>query len=384
MGRLGSCFRVRPVGPEKGGATEIRDRSRCSKRPRALARLGRIWRIEEYEGQLIENNCGLQELSKMTPAMQRVALVDNPASGLSSSRRDDAVREARETLESAGVAVEYMTVDGPGSGAALAREAVRLGCDSIIVCGGDGTVHEVLQSLVGTRVALGVVPFGTANALASDLGLSKSPEKAVRALLEAQPVQVPVGRIFFRGNDGVEQSRYFTVAAGVGADALLMARMDPALKRRLGYFLYVMEAFKIWISHAFPLFEARFGTNGNGRPHVAEASQLLAVRVRSFGGLVGKLAPGATLHSENLCLVAFKTRSRYRYLRFLLAVVGKRHTFSGDVELLKADSVECVLRNGSRSRVYAEADGEVLGQLPVRIEIASKTLTLLIPPHARP
>ena len=115
-----------------------------------------------------------------------------------------------------------------------------------------------------------------------------------------------------------------------------------------------------------------------------EASQLLAVRVRSFGGVLGTLAPGATLHAENLCLMAFKTRSRYRYLRFLLAVVGKRHTFSKDVELLQADSVECVTRNGSSTQVFVEADGEVLGQLPARIEVASETLTLLIPPDAQP
>jgi YegS/Rv2252/BmrU family lipid kinase len=313
--------------------------------------------------------------------MRRVALVDNPESGPSSSRRSATVREALEALESAGIEVEHLTIDGPGSGAALAREAVNRGCDSIIVCGGDGTVHEVLQSLVGTSIALGVVPMGTANALASDLGLSKSPAKAIGALLAATPVQVPVGRIFYRTSAGQDQWRYFTVAAGVGADALLMKRMDPALKRRFGYFLYLVEAFRIWASHSFPFFQVR--ANGNGSPRVEEASQLLAVRVHSFGGVVGTLAPCANLRSENLCLVAFKTRSRYRILRFLLAVAGKRHTFSDEVELLQADTVEC-LPNGSRSRVYVEADGELLGQLPARIEIASETVTLLIPPGAKP
>jgi diacylglycerol kinase family enzyme len=344
----------------------------------------RIGASKEVEGELINKSCDLQELPKMTSAMNRVALVDNPASGSLSSRREETVLAALEAFESAGIEVERFTIDGPGSGANLAREAVSRGCDSVIVCGGDGTVHEVLQSLVGTNVALGVIPFGTANALAADLGLTKSPAKAVRALLQAEPVQVPVGRIFYQDSDGQERSRYFTVAAGVGADALLMMRMDPSLKRRFGYFLYMVEAFRIWVSHPFPMFQARFGANGNGKVRVAETSQLLAVRVRSFGGVLGTFAPGATLHSENLCLVVFKTRSRLRYMRFLLAVVGKRHTFSKDVELLETDTVECVLRNGSGSRVYVEADGEVLGQLPVRIEIASEMLTLLIPPHARP
>lgn len=320
----------------------------------------------------------------MTSSIRRVALVDNPASGLLSSRRHAAVRKALDALESAGVEVDHLTIDGPGSGSALAREAVARGCDSVIVCGGDGTVHEVLQALVGTGVALGVVPMGTANALASDLGLSKSPAKAIRHLLAARAVQVPVGQIFYQNGDGSEHCRYFTVAAGVGADALLMARMDPTLKRKWGYLLYVVEAFRIWLSHPFPMFQARFAHNGNGRPHLADASQLLAVRVRSFGGLLGTFAPGATLHSNSLSLVAFKTRSRFRYLRFLLAVVGQRHTFSSEVELVNADSVECLPQNGSSSQVYVEADGEVLGHLPARLEIAPQQLTLLIPPGVQP
>lgn len=292
------------------------------------------------------------------------------------------MRETLAALHAAGMEAEHFTIDGPGSGAALAREAVSRGFDAVFVCGGDGTVHEVLQGLVGTPVALGVVPFGTANALAADLGLGRSPAKAVRMLLKSAPVRVPVGRIVLRGADGEDRSRYFTVAAGVGADALLMARMDPALKRRFGYLLYITEAFRIWASHPFPLFQARFANGHDAR--VEEVSQVLAVRVRSFGGVLGCLAPGATLHSQNLVLVAFKTRSRVRYLRFLLAVVAGRQTFSRDVELIAADSVECCPVDGSKARVYVEADGEVLGNLPVRIEIAADTLTLLIPPNAQP
>lgn len=315
--------------------------------------------------------------------MRKVALVENPASGQTSPHRKAIVRKALAALRQAGIEAEHLMIDGPGSGSALTRQAVARGCDAVLVCGGDGTVHEVMQALVGTNVALGVVPMGTANALASDLGISRDPEKAVSTLLGAQPTQVPVGRICYRGDDGSSQSRYFTVAAGIGADALLMARMDPVLKRRLGYLLYIVEAFRIWISHSFPLFHATY-TNGDRRPHLVEASQLLAVRVRSFGGVLGELAPGATLHGQKLCLLAFKTRSRLRYLRFLLAVVFHRHSFSNEIELIAADTVECLPRKGSRSNIYVEADGELLGQLPARIEVAAETLTLLIPQNAEP
>jgi diacylglycerol kinase (ATP) len=315
--------------------------------------------------------------------MRRVALIENPASGSTSPRRKAVLRIAADALHGAGVEVDHLIIDGPGSGAMLARDAIARGCDTVLVCGGDGTVHQVLQPVVGTSVALGVLPLGTANALAANLGLAGSPEKAIGALLQASPVQVPVGRISYQALDGSRQTRYFTVAAGIGPDALLMARMDPVLKRRLGYILYVIEAFRIWASHPFPLFEAKMG-DGSGGESTVYASQILAVRIRSFGGVLGRLAPGATLHSRELSLVAFKTRSRFRYLKFLLAVTAARQTFSRDVELITARSVECVAGPDAKSPIYVEADGEVLGHLPVRIEMAEETLTLLMPPNAQP
>lgn len=319
--------------------------------------------------------------------MQRVALIYNPASGQHSDRRAAAVQQAIAVLAAAGVQAEAFVTQGVGSATTLAQEAVRLGFDTVLACGGDGTVHEVLQSLVGADVALGVVPLGTANALAADLGLIGSPAKVVRILLDAVPARVSVGRIHYHDPAGNPASRYFTVAAGVGADALLMSRMDARLKRRLGYVLYVIEAFRIWATHSFPLFDAivpatEAGDVANDR--VVEVSQLLAVRVRSFGGALRYLAPGASLRNGNLSLLAFKTRSRFRYLLFLMAVLVGRHKFAREVELIETASIECRPCRRSKDSFFVEADGEVLGQLPVRLEVVPHSLTLLIPPGAKP
>jgi YegS/Rv2252/BmrU family lipid kinase len=317
-------------------------------------------------------------------AMQRAALIYNPVSGQHSARRAAAVQDALAVLRAAGVSAEVFESATAAGATACAEEAVRQGCDAVLACGGDGTVHAILQSLVGTPMALGVIPLGTANALAADLGLVGSPAKVARALLRAVPVRVPVGRIHYQDSAGNSVSRYFIVAAGIGADAQLMYRMDARLKRRFGYALYLVEAFRVWATHPFPLFEAVFTSNGSETPRVVEASQLLAVRVRSFGGVLRELAPGATLHTRSLQLLAFKTRSRFRFLRFLLAVLFRRHTFSAEIELLEVSSVDCRARLGSTARLFVEADGEVLGTLPVRIDVVPQALTLLIPPDAQP
>jgi len=316
--------------------------------------------------------------------MQRVALIYNPASGQHSAKREAAVQDALTVLADAGVAAEAMVTVGAGSATTLARDAIAEGYDTIIACGGDGTVHEVLQALVGTEVALGVIPLGTANALAANLGLTASPAKIVRELLDAVPERVSLGRIHYRDTAGNTNSHYFTVAAGVGADALLMSRLDSRLKRRLGYVLYLIEAFRIWATHSFPLFEAVLPANGESSGRVVEVSQLLVVRVRSFGGVLRYLAPGASLHNGKLSLLAFKTRSRFRYLLFLLAVIVGVHKFEREVELVETASVECRPRNGSHEPLFVEADGEVLGLLPVRIEAVPHALNLLIPRGARP
>jgi len=316
--------------------------------------------------------------------MHRVALIYNPASGQHSIGRRAAIEKALQVLRAARVEVEALETLAPGSAGVLAKEAIGRGCDTILACGGDGTVHEVLQSLVGTNVALGVVPLGTANALAANLGLHASPAKAVRKLLTAEPVRFSVGQISYSDAAGATRSRYFTVAAGVGADALFLSRLDPGLKRRLGYFLYVIEAFRVWATHDFPLFEAAFVEPESAQPRVEEISELLAVRIRDFGGVLNHMVPGATLHKNGLRLVAFKTRSRFRYFTFLIGVVFGRQKFSHGIELLDAVSVECRPRNGSSTRVHAEADGELLGDLPVRLEIVPDAVTLLIPPDARP
>lgn len=188
----------------------------------------------------------------------------------------------------------------------------------------------------------------------------------------------------YRGPDGNPGSRYFVVAAGIGADALVMSRMDAALKRRLGYLLYLIECFRTWVTFSYPLFEAALPANGNGGGRVVNVSELLAVRVRSFGGVLGTLAPGASLTSGNLQLLAFKTRSRLHYLTFLLAAMAGRHTFNGAVELIETPSIECRSSNGFSEPLLVEADGELLGVLPAQLEIVPHSLNVLMPPEAQP
>jgi YegS/Rv2252/BmrU family lipid kinase len=312
--------------------------------------------------------------------MRRVALIYNPASGQQPHRRSARIAQAIAVLQNAGIDVRTIATEATGSAAAQAQQAVKDGCDTILACGGDGTAHEVLQGLVGLPgVALGVIPMGTANALAANLGIPSAAAKAAKALLDARPLRVPVGCVFFQDARGIEQSRYFVVAAGVGVDAHFFSRLDSELKQRFGYAAYMVEALRLWATHTFPVFAATVTESATGITRTEQASQLLAVRIRNFGGVVQNLVPGAEIGNANLSIVAIKTRSRLRYLRFMTAVWFRCHTYGKTIELIDAQRVECHELDGAPAQTRVEADGELLGSLPARIEVVPDALTLLVP-----
>lgn len=256
---------------------------------------------------------------------------------------------------------------------AQARAAVAEGCDAIFACGGDGTVHDVLQGIAGSRVPLGVIPLGTANALAHDLGVPRQPEEAAKAALNGQVLRTALGQIECRGLDGATVTRYFIVAAGIGADAYLFYRLDPDLKRSLGMIAYVYKSLQVWLMHAKPWFEVEMG--GTTR----RASQVLAVRIRDFGNVLRELAPGADLRHDLLRLVMFHTRNRWLYLLYVLrGLLGMKYSVGG-IELHSGERVSCRLPKDEAREIYVEADGELLGTLPAEIRIVPDAVTLLVP-----
>ncbi len=312
--------------------------------------------------------------------MRKALLLYNPLSGPRRSRRVADVEAAGAVLRAAGVENRAAATPGPGEASEQVKEAIALGYDTIIACGGDGTVHETLQGLVGTEVALAVIPLGTANALAHDLGVPLSPAAAARALLQGKPRRVSAGQVEYRDFSGQSSCRYFTVAAGIGVDAELFYKLNPAAKRHLGMIAYYVQGTRLWLTHKMEHFQVEMGEDGSRQ--TAQVSQLLAVRIQDFGNLLRELAPGASLERDDLRLVLFHTRSRAAYLGYLMrGLVGARWRIPG-IEWRQAWEVECQpidSTTGQNSRIFVEADGELLGTLPARVSIVRHAFTLLMP-----
>src|SRR5947209_6023340 len=122
--------------------------------------------------------------------MRKAALFYNPLSGLRRGKRAAVVESVVGVLRAAGVEVSVADTQGPTHTGRQVQAAIVEGCDSVLACGGDGTVHDVVQGMIGCNAALGIIPLGTANALAHDLKLPLRPVAAARALLSAKAKRV--------------------------------------------------------------------------------------------------------------------------------------------------------------------------------------------------
>ena len=312
--------------------------------------------------------------------MRKIVLIYNPMAGKNLERRLSQVESAAQVLRAAGVEARTVATEAAGSGGQQAREAIAAGYDTVLACGGDGTVHDVLQGLVGSDVALGVIPLGTGNSLGNDLGLSRNPVRAAQEIVESEPRRIALGRVEFpNGARSTPSPRYFIVRAGAGVDARMLYPRNVAAKQWSGMAAYYAEAARLFLTHRFQRFEVEWHDHV-GEKQRAEVTQVMAVRLRQFGGIIRWLAPDAALESADLQLVLFRTASRISYSLYLLRALLEQRWKTPGVDLVSASEAICRPIPGKPSgNIYTEADGELVGGLPVRFSTVANALMLLMP-----
>jgi len=321
--------------------------------------------------------------------MKKAALLYNPESGGSRGGRQAELESVAALLRGEGVESELVLTHSPADAGENTRQAVQSGCDTIFACGGDGTIHNIVQVLANTSVALAILPMGTANALAHDLGLPMNPAVAARAVLHGTPRRVALGRIEYLDLEGRPGSRYFVVAAGAGVDAHLFYKLHTGTKKRMGMAAYYAKAWHLWFSYPMTRFQVEFAETGSNAPHRAVVTELMAVRIRNFGGVLQQLAPGASLERDDLRVVSCRTASRLSYLLYVTRGLLRRTWKVPGIDLAYAERVSCTYPDESnfpavtpqaRPKIYVETDGELLGTLPAKISVVPDALTLLGPP----
>lgn len=274
---------------------------------------------------------------------------------------------AAEILRESGHDTWLVPTQGPGTAGAIARRSIADGAELILAAGGDGTINEIAEGVAFSDVPLGILPAGTANVLANEMGLGSSIEGAAASLPECVPTRISMGRL--QCVNGSERSRLFLLMAGIGLDAKIVYNISLPLKARLGKLAYWLAGFSM-VGRELDEFEVLV----EGR-RISCAFALIS-KVRNYGGDL-EIAQSTSLLDDRFELVLFEGRSSFRFLTYLARVAVRKLAGVPGISLIRSGNV-CMPGTAGR-RVYIQVDGEYAGHLPASVEIVPDAITLLIP-----
>jgi YegS/Rv2252/BmrU family lipid kinase len=279
-----------------------------------------------------------------------------------------AVREVGKRLEAAGWSVDQQLVATKGQLRSGAARAVKRGADAVVAVGGDGAVLQVVQSLAGTHVALGIIPMGTGNLLAGNLEIPKGVDDAVKVLLGGGRRRIDLGRLKAGGKRSM-----FAVACGVGFDAQVMDATDPQEKQRLGKLAYVVSAIRRQGA-------ARDVVHQVTLDGVVQAMDAMQVLVANFGGMGAGMKTRLEVEPDDGLLDVLVIRASGPLGGLLAGWEALRQgelgeSPEGHVFRARARKV----RVSTAKRRLVETDGSVVGTTPIRISVRPAALTVIVP-----
>jgi YegS/Rv2252/BmrU family lipid kinase len=287
--------------------------------------------------------------------MSKIFVIFNPAARGEKSQRLRAFLDAK-----AGPTVTLAPTRRAGDAKTLAAEAVAQGYEVVVAAGGDGTINEVVNGLGTSGVALGVLPLGTVNVFAQELGIPRDFDAAWGVIEAGEVRTIDLGCAEAQG-----QRRLFVQLAGVGFDAQAVRAANWELKKKLGPLSYLWAGAQVlWEPRR--VVEVMPGGRG---------SIVLIGNGRLYGGKLA-LFPEARLDDGKLDVCVFERWSGLAVTRYVLGVMQGNHTRLPDVKYFQTEQFEC--RCDSTPVPY-ELDGEDAGEAPVRFSVLPRALRVIAP-----
>ena len=326
--------------------------------------------------------------------VRQATIIYNPMSGRPARRAED-VRQMIGLLEQRGISAESSATTGPDDATRLAREAAGAGFDIVVGYGGDGTLNEIIQGMVGSRARLAVWPGGTSNVVARDLRMPFDIARLADVIAEGKTKRIALGLARGQGSevggrgkssgsknaiseasnaDGRDESsldtrrRYFFMMAGIGLDASIARGVNKNLKRRMGEFAYWVTGLKhlfTWKAETFVIevdgkaYESAFALIGNGK---------------GYGGGIC-MTPHAQLEEPWFEVYILPPQaSKLAYLRVLSACM-RGQPESTNATLITGQRIKA----NSTHEPWVEVDGELIGPLPMTFDIVPDALSIIVP-----
>ena len=299
--------------------------------------------------------------------MTDAVIVSNPSAARAGGK---GLVMARRRLEARGFRVTVQESRLTGDGERLARAAVEAGADVVIAHGGDGTAMDVAAALVGTPVPLGLLPGGTGNVLAGNLGINRSFMAAADTIAEGATRIIDVGRLTTAAG-----SRYFAVNCAAGFAADLMAGTAQRHKRRFGVAAYVGRA----ILMVPNLVRAATRIEVDGAVHEGHATTVIVANCGQIVPGVLSLADGIAPDDGLFDVAVLDAASYASALRVAWHMFARRPGADPGITFYRGRTVRLTCDPVQS----AEADGELLGVTPMYVELVPLALKVLAPPPRR-
>jgi YegS/Rv2252/BmrU family lipid kinase len=275
-----------------------------------------------------------------------------------------ALERIERSLAEAGFGVERIAATDPaGTVAALSAALSRAETQDtrVVVAGGDGTIHAALPALIDRGVPLVILPVGSVNVLARDLGIPTALDTAIRVAERGQERQIDLG---------YANGRPFALMAGIGFDAEVVRSVAPDLKNLIGSLAYVARGLQVLASYP----QTRFHIEANGE-EVEAAGWLAVVANASRYTYHWRLAPDARIDDGWLDLCFFASESALQTAGQVVAVLGGQHSSHLGVRHLRAKR----FRFHCEPDVAVQLDGDPAGSTPVEVTVAPGALTVMVP-----
>jgi diacylglycerol kinase (ATP) len=308
----------------------------------------------------------------MHPNLRNALLIHNPNAGNGGRGRRRVLDEARRILSLGGIEADLQETRAPGEATAMAQRAGSEGRQLVIACGGDGTLNEIVNGLAiqqnGHRVPLALLPGGTANVLAKEIGLPWDIPAAAHKLVHGEVKEIALGL----ATPVKEPSKalYFLSVAGAGPDGMIVYSIDLDLKARLGILAYWWQGAREVFRYKFPHFRVVTGKEK------LDVSLVVVGRTKHYGGPF-RITDEADLYADQFEIMGLTTQSGFRYLSYLPTLWAGKLRGTEGVHYWKAKSIVCEPLDANP--VYAQVDGEPLARLPIEFKIVPRALKLLVP-----
>lgn len=271
------------------------------------------------------------------------------------------LREAEEWLISQGWKVNWEETDGPLAATRLAARAAERKVPLVIGCGGDGTVNEVANGLVGSESTFGTIPGGTSNLWAREIDLDKKPLEAVQRMVYGER------RLIDTGKTG---DRYFVLFAGFGIDAAVTQTVPLRVKSRLGAAAYALSAGRQWLQYRAQPIVVRM----DGVERWLSVIQAFAGNTRLYAGLT-KITPAALADDGKLDVCVYSGNSKMDIVFHAARTLLQQHRNSGKVVYGRASKVEFEWEHP----LPVQVDGDPLEECPREVSVVPSSLYVAVP-----